>query len=119
MRFFSISNHPVSKWPDAQKKAALELGGEIREIPFPSPSADASNEDISKSADLIAAQVPDEAIAMVHGENTTAYAIAKRLRARGLRVVAPKHSRQEQSETQEEKIVKTSVFIFLGWWDYE
>jgi hypothetical protein len=118
--FVSISNHPLSEWPKKQLDAALELGGgEIREIPFPSPSGDATTEEVLAAADRVAALVPDEAVVMVHGENVTAYAIAKRLRARSMRVVAPRHPRREPMERRDGKTVVVKEFLFTGWLDYE
>ena len=118
--FVSISNHPLSDWQKNQIDAALELGGgEIREIPFPSPSGEATTEEVVAAADRVAAMVPDGAVAMVHGENVTAYAIAKRLRARGLRVVVPRHPRREPLEERNGKTVVAKEFVFTGWLDYE
>ena len=94
-------------------------GGEIREIPFPSPSGDATTEEVIAAAGRVAALVPDKSIAMVHGENATAYAIARRLRARGIRVVVPRHPRREPLEQREGKTVIVKEFIFTGWLDYE
>lgn len=120
MPFVSISNHPISDWPKEQYRSAVYMGnGEIREIPFPSPSGDATTEEVVAAADRVAAMVPDRSIAMVHGENVTAYAIAKRLRARGIRVVAPRHPRREPLEKRGNTVVVVKEFIFTGWLDYE
>ena len=39
--FINLSNHPSLKWNEDQKKAALEMGGRIIDMPFPPVPADA------------------------------------------------------------------------------
>lgn len=46
----NFTNHPLSQWSEEQKKAASELFGEVVDLPFPSISPEASEEDLLKIA---------------------------------------------------------------------
>jgi hypothetical protein len=87
-KFINVSNHPSAKWSAEQMAAAVTLGGEVSDLPFPNVPPTASEADIATLADTIVAQIPDDAVVMVSGEFTLTYALISRLRKRGLTVVA-------------------------------
>ncbi|MBP9750387.1 MAG: hypothetical protein KBC95_00920 [Candidatus Peribacteraceae bacterium] len=88
-KFINVSSHPSAKWNPEQTAAALALAADgIQDVQFPNVPPTATEADIATLADSIAAQIPDNAAAMVSGEFTLTYAIIRRLRARGLTVVA-------------------------------
>ncbi len=79
MAFYNITNHPSAKWSADQLAAASELGGEVIDLPFPNVPPLATSQDVSATADVLAAQVPDGAVGMVSGEWTLTFALATRL----------------------------------------
>lgn len=57
--FINISNHPSSKWSDEQRKAAVEIGGEIVDIPFPNVPPTAGIGDLIDMAETIIDKIND------------------------------------------------------------
>jgi hypothetical protein len=119
MIFMNFSNHPTSKWDEAQLAAARALG-EVVDLPFPNVPVEAQASDIPVIADKICSQIPVDAVVMAQGEWTLTYAVTKRLRARGIRVVVTT-SRREVEETQNEdgSTRKVAIFRFCGFRDIE
>jgi hypothetical protein len=118
--FFNISNHPTTKWSAEQANAAMALGGELRDIQFPNVPTLATTAAVSALADMLAAQVGDNDVAMVQGEFTLVYATLARLRARGIRVVAACTERKVQEVAKSDGTVeKTAIFAFATFRDYE
>lgn len=118
--FVNISNHPTAKWAAEQREAALALGGELRDIQFPNVPTRATTAEVVALAENLAAQVSDVDVAMVQGEFTLAYATIRRLRARGVRVVAACTERKVQEVAKPDgSVEKTAVFVFAAFRDYE
>ncbi|MDO8584033.1 MAG: hypothetical protein Q7R83_02530 [bacterium] len=65
--FLNCSNHPVSKWGEAQILAAQRLGGEVTDLPFPNVNPHATTEEIVRVAEALAAKVSDGAVVMGAG----------------------------------------------------
>lgn len=119
MTFINFSNHPATKWGEAQLAAARTFG-EVLDLSFPNVPVEAGACDITDMADQICSQIPVDAVVMAQGEWTLTYAVTKRLRARGTRVVVT-CSRREVEETQGEdgSTRKVAVFRFCGFRDIE
>jgi hypothetical protein len=119
LTFINISNHPSSKWSAEQVEEAKRLGGVIVDMPFPNVPAGASRSEVGRLADEVMARVPDYAIAMVQGEFSLTYAITRRLRWRGTRVVVATSERQVREQVKDGKTEKVAVYEFRGFRDVE
>lgn len=118
--FINISNHPSSKWPEAQKAAAEALGGQIVDIAFPAVSATATTQEVSDLAGDVDGQVANGDVAMVQGEFTLTYALVMRLRSRGVRVVAGCSAREAVEVVNADgSVTKTAQFVFKCFRDFE
>lgn len=113
MAFFNITNHPSAKWSADQLAAACELGGEVIDLPFPNVPPLATSQDVSATADVHASQVPDGAVGMVSGEWTLTYALATRLRRRGIALYVACSDRRVVEVVKDGKTEKTAVFEFV------
>jgi hypothetical protein len=113
MPFVNITNHPSSKWSADQLAAACELGGEVVDLPFPNVPPLATSQDVSATADLLAAQVPDGAVGMVSGEWTLTFALATRLRRRGIALYVACSDRRVIETVEDGVTKKTAVFEFV------
>jgi CRISPR-associated protein Csx16 len=95
--FLNISNHSSAAWGEAQRRAALVLAPEIRDLAFPPVPAEADAEWVAAQADEIVKQAleaaPGATHAMVQGEFTLAHALVGRLRAQGIVALAATASR--------------------------
>ena len=84
--FLNLSNHPVAKWPPAQRAEAEALGGEIVDEPFPAVPPDADPEyAVVVGQDIlqrILARAP--AAAMVQGEFTLTFYLVQALEFHGI-----------------------------------
>ncbi len=88
-KFINVSNHPSAKWSAEQAQAALAIAPDgMQDIQFPNVPPTATEADVAVMAESICAQIPDGSVVMASGEFTLTYAITKRLRARGITVVA-------------------------------
>ncbi len=97
--FINVSNHPSAKWSPEQLAAAVALGGEVSDLPFPNVPPTADEAEIATLATGLAAKIPDGAVVMASGEFTLTYAIVRRLRERGMTVVAATTDRVKKETT--------------------
>lgn len=117
--FWNISNHPVAKW-SAEQTAEAQKYGEIRDLPFPNVPTANSTADVGSLAETVCQGVADSDTCMVQGEFTLVYAIVKRLRARGVRVVAACSERRVRDELKPDgSTEKVAIFIFVAFRPYE
>lgn len=123
--FFNISNHSSKNWSEKQIQEAIKLDsfefdgelikGEIKDIPFPNVSPQASWEEIVKIAKQIIDSlelVYDSAgsnTCMVMGEFSLAHCLTELLLQEGVRVVVATTERV----ATEENGVKSSIFRFI------
>jgi hypothetical protein len=113
--FLNITNHPSSQWSLVQIQAAVALGGQISDIPFPAVKPTAAVEEIAALAEAIVAQVASDAVCMVQGEWSLTYAITKRLRAKGVTVVVTTSERRVREQQKPDGTTeKVSIFDFCG-----
>ena len=119
MLFVNFSNHPSSKWSEAQLAAARTIG-EVLDLTFPDVQVEDTAGDIAALADKICSQIPDEATVMAQGEWSLTFAVTKRLRARGIRVVVTTSRREATEELQTDGSTrKSTVFRFAGFREIE
>lgn len=117
MTFVNFTNHPVDTWDKAQL-AAAEKYGEIAEVAFPVVNSKASEKDIANLADEMEEKIMalDPAAVMCQGEFTLAYAVIRRLRNRGIKVVAACSERMVEMNEEGKKVV---TFHFEQFREYE
>ena len=117
--FINFSNHPSSRWGDAQL-AAAEKYGEICDLPFPVVDEQSSEEEVSQLADryvatIMSMGIPEDLTVHVMGEMTFTFAVVKRLKELGIRCVA---STSERRTTYTADGVKMSEFSFVRFREY-
>lgn len=121
----NFSNHPSSLWSEEQLAAAHEYGA-IIDIPFPSVSPEASEDEIADMADtwtsaiLLELSIERKASlpVAVHimGEMTLTYAIIQKLLAEGITCVA---STTQREVTFDENGNKIATFKFVKFRKYQ
>lgn len=117
--FINVSNHPSSKWSDAQLNAAKSFG-DIVDLPFPQIDPSHSHSQIemlaSDYADKIKEIAPDgSAVIHIMGEMTFTFAIVCRLKALGFRCVA---STTERKVVEKADNVRETTFEFVQFREY-
>lgn len=117
--FLNISNHVSSKWSSEQLAAAKELGGEVRDIPFPAVPPTATTAEVHQMADeLIYYEMAGMAIppvVMVQGEMTLTHYLVSELKARDWCVVA---ACSERNTIENPDGTKTVRFQFVQFREY-
>ena len=119
--FINLSNHPSSTWDDRQRAAALELGGEIVDIPFPQVCPGATTVDINTLArqtigEIDALAQDKTVIVHVMGEMGLTYRLVRLLGGRGIRCVCSTSYRHVKDEAGGRRIME---FHFEQFRDYE
>ena len=117
--FINLSNHPSDRWGEKQRQYANDLGGELKDIPFPHINAQATTHDILKLAREYFTQVKkmaDGETVVVHlmGEMTFTHALVRFLQKNDIRCVASTTERIVE-EQDGKKIVQ---FNFIQFRDY-
>lgn len=118
--FINISNHPSNLWGDVQTKAALALGGDIVDVPFPPVPPMATSADVARlAADVVvsvhAVAAGRTVVAHVMGEMTLVFAIVSLLKTEGVVCVA---STTERIAEVQPDGSKTSTFRFGHFREY-
>lgn len=111
--FINLSNHPSSKWSEAQTEAAKQYG-DIIDLPFPEVDPNGDEAYIANLADAYCQKIldmEDGTPLTIHlmGEMTLAFALVSRLKAKGVACLA---STTERIVLEEASGVKTNVFRF-------
>ena len=126
--FLNLSNHTSEKWCKEQKDAAIRLvresGGmeQIEDFPFPQVSAAATEEEVSRYAEQIVADVlrREPTVVMCQGEFTLTYQIVKRLQEASVKVVAACSERRTEEVVLEDGSTKReAIFVFVRFREYE
>lgn len=113
----NLSNHPYSKWDEAQKQAVMQLYGEIVDMPFPNIDPDGNELYIESLAEVYKVEImamPEIKAVHIMGELTFTFALVNKLIDVGLKCVA---STTERVST-EHNGVKTSIFKFKKFREY-
>ena len=117
--FLNITNHPSDKWSDEQTEAALVLGQEVMDIPFPNVPPIATTEAVMAVAQTLVATLAhigpnaDGRFALVQGEASLTFELSRMLLALGWRVVVACSDRKVVERVREDGTTeKTSVFEF-------
>jgi len=117
--FINFSNHPSSKWSDAQVNAAKAFG-EIVDLAFPQIDPSHNHSQIEKLAndyvDKIREMAPDgSAVIHIMGEMTFMFAIVCKLKSLGVKCVAATTERKVVDKADN---VKETTFEFVQFREY-
>ena len=112
--FINHTNHPSSRWSEAQKAAARAYG-QIKDLPFPEIPPEASSEEVHAMAggafQKIMALHP--AAVLCQGEFTYSYALIRCLEEAGVPVVAACSARNVKEWVEQGESRKSVVFHFV------
>jgi hypothetical protein len=121
--FFNFSNHSSTKWSEAQRVAAIALGGEIIDISMPiiPPEADAAF--VNDAAQELVRGIlknfaPSSSAALVVGEYTLTYSLVRILGDIGIRCYATTTRREVTEIEFMNRTEKQSVFHFVQFRGY-
>jgi hypothetical protein len=118
----NLSNHPSAKWPDAQRMAALNQYGEIRDLAFPQIPPGANTDEVRQIAEKYEIKIRQLAIdhprltVHVMGELTFTHMLVNHLSEIGIPCVA---STTERIVTEESNGKKISHFNFIQFRSYD
>ena len=117
--FVNFSNHPSANWSHAQISAATSYG-DIVDIPFPTVPAEISSDEISAIADAYAARIlgMDPSAVMCQGEFTLAFAVAAKLAAQNVTVLAACSKRKVTETATSDATQKLAVYEFVQFREY-
>lgn len=108
--FVNFTNHPSEKWSEQQHDAALAIGEEICDLPFPAVGPYATHEEIQALANTYADKIqrmnPDAVLCQ--GEFTLTFAVVTLLKANGISVLAAS-SERVVTETVEDGVTKKNI----------
>lgn len=108
--FVNISNHPSTKWGDAQVVAALRMGYGIELYDIPFPEVDPASDEMDALVERVVAALPPyyPQVAMVAGEPVLCLRIVARLQSMGVDC----YTATTRRISAEKDGVKTSTFEF-------
>ncbi len=118
--FINLSNHPSSEWSEEQMAAAVAIGGEVVDIPFPYVDPNADEDEIDRLGYKCVERIVlvgglGGQIVHVMGEMTLTHDIVQRLHYLRVRCLA---STTERHVTTNPDGSTTSTFRFVRFRDY-
>lgn len=123
----NLTNHPSDKWADDQKNCAIELYGELKDLPFPMVPTSAGVPEVIVTADGIIdniLKIKEESstaetfAVMAQGEFTLTYAVVNRLKSMGITVISAVSERIVMEQVENGEVRKTVIFRFAGFREY-
>lgn len=113
----NLSNHPVDKWGEMQRKNAESFASVFLDIPFPHVPPEADKSFIQNLADEILYKIIEYDVAVIHvmGEHTLNHALVERFKKSGYRTIASTTHRVSEVLQDGSKISK---FEFVRFRDY-
>ncbi|MDR0434386.1 MAG: hypothetical protein LBH21_04885 [Gracilibacteraceae bacterium] len=120
MSFVNFSNHSSANWSEAQLAAAREYSDVVQDLPFPAVEPNADKAAVQALADEFTNRIKslDPSAVMCQGEFTLAYAVAERLKASGIAVMAACSERKTTETLKDGAVHKTVVFEFCRFREY-
>ncbi|HIX63936.1 MAG TPA: hypothetical protein H9852_05865 [Candidatus Mediterraneibacter colneyensis] len=117
--FVNCSNHPSDRWGAFQMREA-EKYGTVADVRFPAVDPSMTEEEIAELAEQTCREILscDPETVMCQGEFTLTYAIVRRLREQGVRVVAACSRRMTKERTGSYGSKKEVYFRFEGFREY-
>lgn len=112
----NLSNHPYSLWGERQKKAAAIFGTTV-DLPFPSVTPDADEEEIRLLADIYMERVLDmgktkDFTVHIMGEQTLCFTLISRLQQLGIPCIASCAARDVIMQPDGHKLVNFNFIRF-------
>ena len=123
----NLTIHPSDKWADDQKNCAIELYGELKDLPFPMVPTSAGVPEVIVMADGIIdniLKIKEESstaetfAVMAQGEFTLTYAVVNRLKSMGITVISAVSERIVMEQVENGEVRKTVIFRFAGFREY-
>lgn len=109
------TNHPVSTWPPAQRRAAAGIYAQVVDLPAPLVTAECSERELEEMARTRAEEIlaMQPTAVLCQGEYCYTYAVVSRLRQAGVTVLAACSERVvEESREEDGSIRRVSRFVF-------
>lgn len=108
-RLINLSNHPFATWSAAQKEASQPYGVCI-DMPFPSVSAHATEEEIAQLVTTYFTQIVEhtkgyEVTVHLMGELTFSFQLAQQLHLHGIKSIASCADRNVLQEGEVKKVI--------------
>lgn len=117
----NLTNHPVAKWSEEQRREALRLWETVEDYPFPSVGAQWDDSRMKQCAESIAAAVAEKQpdAVLCQGEMTMTFLLVAMLQKQGIPVYAATSERRAQEELLPDgSIRKSVVFCFVMFREY-
>lgn len=120
--FLNFTNHPSSNWSEDQKRVAEKEYGKIMDLSFPNIAPDWTWEQVKDLAEKYVEDIAgrNPKAVLCQGEFTFAYQVIKRLKEKGILVVAATSERCVVEEYDPEKAatIKKTCFKFVRFREY-
>lgn len=118
--FVNFTNHPFENWSDEQKKAAQEIGGEIKDLPFPAISPDMSGDQLTELASAYVEKIVElsPSCVLCQGESVFSALMAFILTSKKIKTVSAVSERSVLEYQDDGRTVKRSIFNFRGFREY-
>lgn len=115
--FVNFTNHPSQMWENTQKRAALNYGESILDLPFPQVDPMADEMDLQNLAEEKASEILSlhPTAVLCQGEFGLCFSVVKRLQKAGVQVLYACSERK----VREEGSIKTVQFDFVKFRRYE
>ena len=117
----NLTNHPVSRWSEEQRRKAIRQWNEIEDYPFPSVGAQWNDEQMKQCAEAIVTEItaksPDAVLCQ--GEMSMTFLLVAMLQKKGIPVYAATSERQAREELLPDgTISKNIIFNFVQFRKY-
>ena len=115
--FINFTNHPSQMWENTQKRAALNYGESILDLPFPHVDPMADEMDLQNLAEEKASEILSlhPTAVLCQGESGLCFSVVRRLQKAGVRVLYACSERKVRVEGS----TKTVQFDFVKFRRYE
>lgn len=120
--FLNFTNHQNSNWSEQQKNAAEKEYGRIEDLPFPNIAPDWTREQVEDLAEKYVKDIVgrNPKAVLCQGEFTFAYQVIRRLKEKGVLVVAATSERcvVEEYNPEKDATIKKTCFKFVKFREY-
>lgn len=113
----NLSNHPVSEWNEIQLSEAVNLYGEVQDMPFPNINPQWNLVDIETLAQQYFESIKKLNPQAVHimGEMTFCYNLIQKLQEEGIKCIASTTERNVTTKSTGEKLVSFKFIRFRNY----
>jgi len=119
MNFYNISNHPSTRWSEAQLKAAKAfVNGDVVDVHFPNVPPAATSKEVQDLAWFIMSGVEQGSTCMIMGESSLVFGLVMVAFIKRCNVVVSTTERKVvETAGIDGVVVKTATFEFCGFRD--